>query len=135
MPSFTLEDVPFKIHVIGERTKKLWSGEFRAQRFLSHRQLLARDRLIREYLGDASPDTTAERGRATALADCMVALTKVPNFWSEYGNGMDLVDENVLIEVWNGLQKVQNDALQEASLTDEEKKALKEDAEKATKDE
>lgn len=131
MPSFVLEDAPFSIHVIGDRTKKLWTGEFRAVRYLSHRQMLQRDRLIREFLGGTNPDITSERYRATALADCAVSMTKSPQFWQEAAGGLDLVDENVLIEVWKGVQKIQNDAFQENELTPEQKEELEKDAKKA----
>ena len=132
MPSFQLEDAPFEIHVMGERTKKLWSGQFRCLRFLTHRQMLQRDRLIREFLAGDNAEQTAERYRATALADCAVSITKAPQFWTDSGNGLDLVDESSLVEVWKAIQKIQNDAAKENELTDEEKKALTQDAKKAT---
>lgn len=121
------EDSPFTIHVIGEKTKKLWDGTFRAVHFLSHRKMLQKDRLVREYLGP-SADLAEERGRAVALADCQVALTKAPEWWKEYDNGFELVDENVLVEVWRGIQAVQAAARGEKELTDTQKKALKETA-------
>jgi hypothetical protein len=132
MPSFVLEDAPFTIHVVGDRTKKLYPGEFRVVRFLTHRQMLNRDRLIREFLGGTNPEISAERARATALADCAVSITKAPTFWTEAGNGLDLVDENVLLEVWRGVQKIQADASGETEMTAEEKDALKKDAKKAS---
>ncbi len=131
MPSFVLDDAPFTIHVTGDRTRKLWHGEFRAVRYLTHRQMLQRDRLIREFLGGSNPDATSERYRATALADCAVSITKAPQFWQEAGGGLDLVDENTLLEVWKGIQKVQQDAIKEAELTVEEKEALGRDAKKS----
>lgn len=119
------DDAQFDIHVIGSKTKETYKGTFRASRFLSHRQMLARDRLMREYLGP-NAESSAERARAQALADCQVSLTKTPKFWSEYGNGMDLVDDNVLVEVWKGIQKIQEDAVTEKTLTSEEINQLKE---------
>lgn len=118
------EDSPFDIHVVGDKTKETYKGSFRAVRFLSHRQMLARDRWKREYLGP-NAETSEEKSRATALADCHVSITKAPSWWSEYGNGLDLVDENLLVEVWKGIQKVQNDAVSEKELTPEQKEALK----------
>lgn len=128
-----LDDAPFSVHVVGERTKKTWAGDFRAVSFLSHRKMLQRDRLVREFLGP-NAETSEERARAVALADCQVSLTKAASWWSEYGNGLDLIDENVLLEVWRGIQAVQKAALGDVELTADEKKLLKDDSIKAVKE-
>ena len=132
MAKFDLDDAPFKIHVIGNRTKKLYTGDFRALRFLSHRLMMSKDRLRREFLSGPNMDTAdqTEQRRAQALAECTVSITKAPQFWKDADSGLDLIDENVLVEVFEAIKKIQEDAVKENEVTDDEKKALQEDAKK-----
>ncbi len=98
----------FKIHIIGNKTKSTWTGEFHARKFLSHRQMLEKDRLFRELLGPVTPDQSRQQGRAEALSTLSVSLVKFPPFWKDSGGGMDLVDENVLTAVWDKVLEIQN---------------------------
>ena len=98
----------FKIHITGNKTKSTWTGEFTARKYLTHRQMLEKDRLYREFLGPVSPDMSRQQGRADALATLAVSLVKFPPFWKDSNNGLDLVDDNVLGELWDKVFAIQN---------------------------
>ncbi len=100
-------EATISIHEVGDTTGKLWSGTFKTLRYLTHRQRLNRDRLTREYLGGESPQYSAEIGRASALAAMRIYLTEVPDWFKENNYGLDLADENILIQLYDKIQDVE----------------------------
>lgn len=112
----------FHVHTTGDKTGKTYKDDFVTTQILSHRQQLLRDRLYREYLGGEKPsDASVEAGeRAGYMADINSALVGVPQFWKASGMGLDLLDDNIIVEVWAGVMKVQT----------EQNKKIKEKAEK-----
>ena len=122
-----LNDEAFTVSIVGEETKEKWFGEFRALRRLSHRQQMERDRIRRGLLGDLPQYASARTmEQAIIFADLAVSVTKSPKWWAETGQGQDLVDDNVLREVWKGVQKVQGNVLEEEKKeTEEAVKVLK----------
>lgn len=122
----------FKINIIGNKTKETWAGEFIVRKFLTHRQMLDRDRMYREFLGPISPDMSNQQGRAEALATIAVSLVKGPSFWKESNGGLDLIDDNVLAAVWDKLYLIQNP--EEKKPESEETKKLVEKTKQAEAD-
>lgn len=120
------EKVPFTIEVVGDFTNTKWWGKFEAKVTLSHRDRLARDRLRREYLGDTTksdPDPDA-RATATMFSELHVRLTKSPEWWNASDGGLDLKDFNLIIEVYKGALKVEEDYLTELSKQSEDAKKI-----------
>lgn len=117
-----VNSVPFSISVVGETTGETFRGDFEAVKFLSHRQQLVLDQERRRLVGNNAEDATdIARSLAQLFANCNVRLTKTPSWWSEAGNGIDLVDDNVALEVYTQAMKVQEDASKE--ITEKAKKA------------
>lgn len=123
MAAIPTDDVPFEVSVVGEETKEKWFGKFRALRRLSHRAQMQRSRIRREMLGE-HPQYATQRDIEMAImfSDLAVSITQAPKWWAESGGGQDLVDDNVIVEVYNKAQAIQNEVL------DEEKKKTLEDA-------
>lgn len=117
------DDVAFNIHVIGERTQKTYTGEFRARRFLTHRQRIQKDRIYRENMGP-NPGDAEFLVHQTALlfSDTFVGLSVKPQWWTDAGMGLDLVDENVLVQVWEEMRKIQGEATKHLNNKAEEAK-------------
>lgn len=116
---------PFTISVVGESTGETYRADFLCTRILSHRQHLLRDRLYREYLGGENPAFADEdsKTRARILSEINASLIQpVPQFWRESGSGLDLLDNNVLIDVHAGVIRAQNDAVQERMKKEEASK-------------
>lgn len=103
----------FSVHVVGDKTDKTFKDNFVTTKILSHRQRLMRGELERQYIGPTNPQHADDddRKRAEILATINSALlTPVPQFWRDSGMGLDLLDDNVVLEVWAGVLKVQADA-------------------------
>lgn len=118
--------VPFDLDVVGESTESTFKGAFRAKVRLSFREQLRMDQIRRELLGpdpagNASPDAAAF---AIALAELSVRIVEAPEWWKEAKGGLDLEDENVLLEVW---EKVKAILKEEADKKAEAAKAAEEE--------
>jgi hypothetical protein len=107
-----IKDQAFTVSVVGETSGETFRGEFRAFKFLSHRQQLMLDQKRREILG-TNPESASARARnqAEIFAQLFVRLSDAPKWWSESGYGMDLVDDNIMVEVFNGVMKVEEEAV------------------------
>lgn len=123
-----LDTQDFEISIIGDKSGQKWVGKFSAYRRLSHRQELAKDKYQRELIG-GDPKFASERtiSQAEVIADLKVCIHQAPQWWKEVGEGLDLVDDNVLSSVWSETVRIRLEALQEV-----QKKA--ESAEKALKE-
>lgn len=96
----------FSVHLIGDVTGETWTGGFTTKIWLSHRELLRIDQIRRQLLGE-TPSSPSVRAADTAdmLSELQVRLVEAPAFWKDAGNGLDLVDDNLLQEVWAKVQQ------------------------------
>lgn len=108
-----LKGVPFTISVEGDKTGEKFFGEFKAKPFLSHGDELYRDRLRKEYLGP-SPEASSQEAieRAEILSQLAVRLQDAPKWWKEARNCLDLYDSNVVFEVFSGVAKIAQEAME-----------------------
>jgi hypothetical protein len=98
----------FSINVLGKETNERYIGEFTVRVKLSQGLKMARSRMIRQNLGEfANFATDDDRLRAIALADCAVSITKSPEWWRHSNDGVEMVDDNVIDEIWAGVAKAQ----------------------------
>lgn len=109
-----IKDQAFTVSVVGETSGETFRGEFRAVKFLTHRQQLLLDQKRRELLGGV-PEQAGVRAKnqAEIFAQLYVRLSDAPRWWLESGSGMDLIDDNVMVEVFQGAMKVEEEALTE----------------------
>lgn len=116
-----LETREFRVTVTGDKSGETYTGDFSCFRRLSHRQELSRDRVMRELLGE-KPDSASERAKSQAeiFADLSVCLKKTPDWWKSSGNGLDLVDDNVLQEIWAKTIEIRLEAINEVKKKGEE---------------
>jgi hypothetical protein len=124
-----IKDQAFTISVVGDITGETFRGDFRAYKFLTHRQQLMLDQRRREILGTL-PDGASVRAvnQATIFAQVQVRLSDAPKWWIESGNGIDLVDDNVVLAVFDNVMKVEQEALEAVKKKAEDaKESLKEE--------
>jgi hypothetical protein len=123
-----IKDQASTVSVVGDTSGETFRGEFRAFKFLSHRQQLMLDQKRRELLGTNSESASARaRNQAEVFAQLFVRLSDAPKWWSESGYGMDLVDDNIMVEVFNAAMKVEEEAIAELKKrADEARNSLKE---------
>jgi hypothetical protein len=102
----------FSIHLQGERTQKLWTGDFRAKKRLGHMDRIRKDGYRRELLG-ANPESASIEASnlAIILSELRVRLMETPEWWTNANNGALLEDEVVLLEIYNKAVKVETDAV------------------------
>jgi hypothetical protein len=99
--------VQFEVHIIGDETGELFPGKFRAKEKLSWNDQLNIDRMRRELLGVNAAEALADvYQRATIIAELSARLTEFPDFWKNSRGGLDLVDDNVVLEVYKAAQDI-----------------------------
>lgn len=115
----------FTITERGETTGEKFNWAFTAKRRLSIRDRIQKDTVRRSLVGagmqDATPDTMI---RAEMLAHLSVSITESPKEWRDSQGGLDLYDDNVIIAVYEAVNKAQSEAQREtdaAAVEDKEK--------------
>lgn len=101
----------FTIHIIGEVTGETFAGEFTAYKFLSSRLAFRKDQLLRSYLAGENPMISGQVDGATKMAVVQTCLASSPDWWKESGYGLELLDLNVVDEVYKQIQDIQEEAL------------------------
>jgi len=103
----------FSIHLVGDNSEKTYKADFVTTKILSHRQRLMRGELERQYIGTTSPQAAhpddVERARVLATINSSL-LTPVPQFWRENGMGLDLLDDNIIVEIYSNVVRIQAEA-------------------------
>lgn len=114
----------FSVHVTGETTGETFSGKFKAKERLSHRDKLVRDERRRVVLGAKSEEAPVWAQKyAEVFSQLEVRLVETPSWWRENGNGFDLEDDNVIVEVYNRSLKVEEEFLERRRVETEKAKA------------
>jgi hypothetical protein len=123
----------FSVSTVGTDTGDTYTGDFVLIRYLSSRQHFLQDQLYRQYLGgDPQLASLFARERAEILSEINAYCLKFPEFWTKTNNGVDLVDNNILIEVYANMNKVYADIAEaRKGKVEAAAKKLKELAEKA----
>lgn len=105
--------VPIFLHVTGDETGKTYIGEFEVRVRLSHRDELRLDQVRRELLGTSPEHASSDAAaRARVFATLRVRLVDYPDWWAASGFGLDLLDENVIVELYEQSIRVANEARQ-----------------------
>ena len=109
-----IRDAGFSISVIGDLSCETYRGDFRAVKFLTHRQQLLLDQRRRDILGNNSESASPRaQNQAHILASVFVRITEAPTWWKESNSGLDLIDDNVLIEVFENAMRIENETVSE----------------------
>lgn len=110
-----LETSSFSISVVGEKSSETYMGTFHCLRRLSHKAELIKDRYFRELLGtDLEHASERAKSQADIVSDLSVCLVKpFPSWWQESENGLLLVDDGVLREIWENTVRIRLEAIKE----------------------
>ncbi len=102
----------FEIHVVGDETGETFTGRFWAKEKLSQADILAIDARRRELLGPNGAEAPLDIfNRATVLSELTYRISGSPDWWKTSFNGLNLVDDNVIMEVYEKAKKVREDWL------------------------
>ena len=122
-------DRSFSISVVGDTTGEKFEGQFSTKCILNmtekHSKELEKTRLMADY---ANPSASLA-GIAEILSTIRVKLTKWPDWWSNLDYGSKILDENIIVAIYDEVQ-----ALERAWRAEVRKKAeeTKEEANKET---
>lgn len=119
----------FAINTIGEDTNETFAGKFTCRTRLTHGERLTQDSIRRALLGTQPAGVTiGERAANTAeiLASLQIRIVDSPSWWTNSNGGVDLVDDNLIIELYTTVMKAEADAKAELKkAADEAKGELK----------
>ena len=116
--------VEFSVNVTGETTGETFVGKFKAKQRLSHRDKLYRDERRRALLGtksDEAPEWVQKYAEVFSQLD--VRLIEAPSWWKDSAAGLDLEDDNVIVEVYKSAMKVEEDYLVQRNAETDKAKA------------
>ena len=101
----------FTINVKGTTTQQDYNGVFKVRLLLSHRQKLQKDEARRGLLG-AQPDQASMDAMKTAVIFSTVwaHLLEAPGWWKDANNGIDLLDDEPVGEVYDKIVALQEEA-------------------------
>jgi hypothetical protein len=117
-------ETSFTVNIKGEFTEEQWAGSFKIKTKLSHRDNLKQDQIRRELIGNKPDGAYSDvQGTATIFAFLQTYIIDAPKWWRENGEGLDLLDSNVAIEVWNAAIKRLKELQDEKTKAAEEAKA------------
>lgn len=94
----------FTVHAVGENSGDRFDGQFTTRNVLSFRQQLDRDQTRRRLLGEVPAGTVPVQRvliSSEMLAELSVRVVDSPKWWRDSDNGIDLEDDEVLVEVYN----------------------------------
>lgn len=123
-----LEKVLFAVDLKGDLTGKSYIGNFVVKTMTSFRDSLREDEIRRSVLGvnpqNAGPYAASV---AAAIAYLDIRVIDCPEWWTQSGRGLDLKDDNILVEVNDKAVKAIDEELGKVKkLADEAKPILKE---------
>lgn len=103
----------FTLDLEGETSGQKYFGKFSCLKFLPHGAQLKREQFVRELLGfDSQNASKRARDQAEIIADIRVSLTNMPDWLKEANFGLDLIDDNIILEISNNIDKVRTKALE-----------------------
>lgn len=91
----------FHVNVVGELSGESYMGKFTVRTRMSFKDALTRDSVRRNLLG-ASPETASVRANSVAdvFSELAVRVVEAPSWWTNSDNGIELVDDNVVAEIY-----------------------------------
>jgi hemolysin activation/secretion protein len=114
----------FSLSAQGEKTKQKFEGSFTVKCLLSNKELIEVGLRTDAYNnGSQSVSTTGVGLMNRAIAYLEVAITKAPSWWKDSDSGRELLDRNVLYEVYNkalDAEKVYDERISKAAEEAEE---------------
>lgn len=102
----------FEISVTGDTTGEKFLGNFECKIRLTHREMLLKDKIRRELLGESSVNASQlALDEAEVISELSVRITKAPGWWDNSNKGLDLYDYNLLTEIYNKVKDIENEYL------------------------
>lgn len=98
----------FEVNLVGNISGQTWIGKFRAKPCLTWRDRINIDRTYRELVGGTgNTDDVGVAAMAKIVSQLSFRLTETPQWWKEAQGGLDLIDSNVIEEVFQKAKDIE----------------------------
>jgi hypothetical protein len=97
----------FEVDIQGDTTFKQYKGQFTCRCVLTMGQKHAMELEKSRLLGSFANPTGELVGMATIFASLRAKLTDGPEWWKQSVGGVTISDENILLELFNKLEKAE----------------------------
>lgn len=95
----------FDFHHVGQDTGNEYAGQFSVLCVLNMAQKHAMELEKTRLMGNYPTPTPGLEGIATALATLRAKIVKAPNWWTQSSGGLDIMDEDALVMLYNEVEK------------------------------
>jgi hypothetical protein len=102
-------EATFDVDVLGDTTFKQYQGQFSCRCVLNLGQKHAMELEKSRLLGSYSNPTEELEGLAIIFATLRAKLTDGPEWWKQSLGGATIGDENILIELYNKVEKAEKE--------------------------
>jgi len=106
-----LNEANFELNCTGVASGERYVGKFKTKLRLSHRDMLRKDASRRELLtnatGNPEPGVAAI---AELLSTIWVHLIEEPKWFTDSNRGLDLLDEEPIIEIFQHIMRLKNES-------------------------
>jgi len=99
----------FDVDVTGDTTQKEYKGQFTCRCVLTMGQKHALELEKSRLLGSYTNPTDDLIGIAVIFSNLRQKLIDGPEWWKQSSGGTSINDENVLLEIYNKIQKAENE--------------------------
>jgi len=106
----TTNQAKVTVDITGSETGEKYAGVFVFRELPTFRERMAASKIRNDITGPNASMNSAEWARAEISAQLQVRVIKAPKWWEQSDGGLDLVDENVVVEIFNAAMKTENDA-------------------------
>lgn len=97
----------FEIDALGETTYKKYEGQFTVRCVLNMGQKHAMELEKSRLMGSLGSPTEALAGIAIIFATLRAKVIEGPEWWKQSAGGSNIKDENVLVELFNRVEKAE----------------------------
>ena len=102
-------EVAFEVDVQGDTTFKQYQGQFTCRCILTMGQKHSMELEKSRLLGNYKNPTGELEGIAAVFANLRAKLIEAPEWWKQSAGGATISDENVLVELYNRVEKAEQE--------------------------
>ncbi len=99
----------FEVDVVGEATFKKYEGQFTVRCILTMGEKHAMEREKSRLIGNNANPSEELQGIAIIFSNLRAKIIEGPEWWKQSAGGATVKDENVLVEIFNGVLKAEDE--------------------------
>jgi hypothetical protein len=99
----------FSIDIVGDTSGQQFAGQFSAKCVLNLAEKRSKELEKTRLLADSANPSNGLSALAEVLAQIRAKLTQWPDWWANLGHGADMLDENVVIHLYDKLSELETE--------------------------